>query len=297
MINLNEIIKLLNPLRVVGSRSIKISNAIQLTESNTLSDVIMWVSEKNISKLKNVDAGVIICPTINIDLITKKTCTYLLCENPRLAFQKVLSTFFIQAREIGISSSAKIDHSVKLGNEIFIGHNVVIESNVIIGNRTSIGHNTVIKKDTLIGNDVLIGSNNVIGGLGFGYEKDEASSYVFMPHLGNVVLKDKVEIGNNTCIDRAVLGSTIIEENVKIDNLVHIAHGVKIGKNSLVIANAMVAGSVVIGENVWVAPSSSILNGIKVEANAFIGLGAVVVKSVDSHQVIVGNPGKPLEKK
>ncbi len=90
--------------------------------------------------------------------------------------------------------------------------------------------------------------------------KNEEGKYSIIPHMGNVVIKNQVEIGNNTCIDRAVLGSTIINENVKIDNLVHISHGVSLGANSLIIANTMIAGSSIIGENVWVSPSSSILN-------------------------------------
>jgi UDP-3-O-[3-hydroxymyristoyl] glucosamine N-acyltransferase len=256
----------------------------------------MWVSQKNINKLSDIEAGVIICPEVNSSLINSN-CTYLICENPRLSFQKVLTEFFIPPKETGISSAANIDDSVKLGQNIFIGFNVVIEKNCVIGSGCQIGHNTVIKSGIIIGENVLIGSNNVIGGIGFGYEKDETGEYVLIPHIGNVVIHDNVEIGNNTCIDRAVMGSTVLFENVKIDNLVHIAHGVKVGKNSLIIANAMVAGSVEIGENVWVAPTSSILNGLKIGDNAVIGLGAVVVKKVENNQIIVGNPGRPLEKK
>lgn len=295
MIHIKNIIELISPIVVIGNTSIKVSNAIQLNEANNSPDVIMWVSAKNIHKLSKLQAGVVLCP--NLELEKKDNCTYIICENPRLAFQKVLSTFFLPPREYGISTSAFIDPSVKLGLDSFIGHNVVIEANCIIGDNVSIGHNTVIKKDTIIGNNVIIGSNNIIGGIGFGYEKDETGEYVIIPHLGNVIIKDKVEIGSNTCIDRAVLGHTVLEENVKVDNLVHIAHGVKIGKNSLIIANAMVAGSVEIGQNVWVAPSSSILNGLKVDDNALIGLGAVVVKNVAKDVIIIGNPGKALEKR
>ena len=117
-----------------------------------------------------------------------------------------------------------------------------------------------------------------------------------IPHIGNVVLGNNVEIGNNSCIDRAVLGSTILHDNVKVDNLVHIAHGVVIGKNSLIIANAMVAGSATIGEHVWVAPSASILNKKSIANNAVIGMGAVVLKNVNEGETIIGNPGKPLNK-
>lgn len=110
------------------------------------------------------------------------------------------------------------------------------------------------------------------------------------------MINDNVEIGNNTCVDKAVLGSTVLRENVKIDNLVHIAHGCDIGKNSLVIANSMIAGSVIIGENAWVAPSASILNKIKIGKNVVLGMGAVVIRNVEDNAVIIGNPGKTLNK-
>lgn len=92
------------------------------------------------------------------------------------------------------------------------------------------------------------------------------------------------------------MGSTLLSENVKVDNLVHIAHGVQIGKNSLIIANSMIAGSVEIGENVWVSPSTSIRQKLVVDNDALIGMGAVVVKNVDASSIVAGNPAKPLSK-
>ncbi|MBK6527865.1 MAG: hypothetical protein IPG07_21340 [Crocinitomicaceae bacterium] len=112
-----------------------------------------------------------------------------------------------------------------------------------------------------------------------------------------MIIKSNVEIGNNVCIDRAVLGSTLIGENVKIDNLVHIAHGVSIGKNSLIIANSMIAGSCQIGENVWVAPSSSILQKLVLADNSLIGMGSVVVKNVEANSVVAGVPARKIKDK
>ena len=146
--------------------------------------------------------------------------------------------------------------------------------------------------NTIIGNNVTIGCNNTIGGIGFGYEKDEFGEYKLIKHIGNVVINDGVEIGNNTCIDRGVIGSTIIGENCKIDNLVHIAHGVNIGKNSLIIANSMIAGSVTIGENVWVAPSTSIINGISIGNNSMTGIGALIIKEIKDSELHIGSPAK-----
>ncbi len=252
------------------------------------------MNDKNIPVAERVKAGVIICPESYKAF--HPACHYILSPTPRQTFQKVLEEFFVKKTKPGISKVASIHSSVTIGKNVFIGDHVVIEEGCQIGNEVSIDHNTVIKANTILHDLVKIGSNCTIGGVGFGYEKDANGNYQVIPHIGNVVLKKSVEIGNNTCIDRAVLGSTILEENVKVDNQVHIAHGVTIGKNSLIIANTMIGGSTHIGENVWVAPSTSILNKKNVHSNSVIGMGAVVVKDVEEGQTIVGNPGKPMQK-
>lgn len=195
-----------------------------------------------------------------------------------------------------IDPRASIDKSVSIGNASIIDAFAVIEEDVKIGTNCIIGANTVIKKGTIIQNNVEIGSCNVIGGTGFGYAKQAGSNeYEQFPHFGIVILKDNVHIGNNTCIDRGSLSDTIIEEGVKIDNLVHIAHNVKVGKNSVVIANSMIAGSVIIEENCWVAPCATVRNAITIGKDSTIGLGSTVTKSVLAGQVVMGNPGLPIE--
>jgi UDP-3-O-[3-hydroxymyristoyl] glucosamine N-acyltransferase len=293
MISLSKIIDFLELENVIGNADKNILNAIQLDTQNDRDDVLMWVSTKFTHKLKELKKGVIICSEIDKESINDG-CTYLITDNPRLVFQKVLTQFFTPKKRVGISKTAIISSTSTIGSEVFIGNNVVIEENCSIGYNTIIDHNTVIKNDVIIGNNVIIGSNNVIGGVGFGYEKDETGQYVFIPHLGNVIIGNNVEIGNNTCIDKAVLGSTIIEDNAKIDNLVHIAHGVVIGQNSLIIANAMIAGSVVIGKSTWVAPSVSILNQKRIGDNVTIGLAAVVLKDVLDNETVIGNPAEEI---
>jgi UDP-3-O-[3-hydroxymyristoyl] glucosamine N-acyltransferase len=292
MVSLRNILALIPHINFIGDSASQVSKLVPLDIGNQDPHVLMWVNEKNIALLEKVEAGTIICSKEFQRY--KSNCNYLIVENPRYSFKLVLENFFLPLPPLGISTSAMIHPGSLLGKDIYIGNFVTIEEGCSIGNNTSIGHNTVILKNTIIGNNVKIGSNNTIGGVGFGYERDKEGEFSLIPHIGNVVIGDQVEIGNNTCIDRAVIGSTLLGENVKVDNLVHIAHGVIIGKNSLIIANAMIAGSTVIGENVWVAPSVSILNKKIVEDNALIGMGAVVVKNVKAGDTIVGNPGKVL---
>ncbi len=294
MLTIKQINSILKPINFIGDENTVISKPIELDSNNTDPNVIMWVNDKNIDKLNLIKSGTIICSNSIQNFQT--LCNYIIVPNPRSAFRNLLFHFFVNKKENRIEETARIHESVILGKEITIGHNVVIEEGCEIGDYSTIGHNSVIHSNTKVENHVIIGANCTIGGVGFGYEKNAFNEYEFIPHVGNVIIKERSEVGNNTCIDRAVLGSTVIGKNVKIDNLVHIAHGVKIGSNSLIIAHAMIGGSTEIGENVWFAPSASILNKRKIENNATIGMGAVVVKDVFENEIVVGNPGKPLNK-
>ncbi len=295
MVKLLEIIETIKPKEIVGEiEGRMVSTASDLKTQNISDEVIMWVSEKNQTQLEEIKHGVILCSAISEES-KKPNCIYLICENPRLAFQSVLSAFFLPKRDIGISKTAFISESSTIGANAFIGQNVVIESNCFIGDNVSINHNTVIQKNTLIGNNVKIGCNCVIGGEGFGFEKDESGTFVSIPHLGNVILGDDVEIGNNVCIDRAILGSTKLEKNVKLDNLVHIAHGVHVGENTLIIANATICGSVTIGKNCWIAPSATVLNKKSIGDNVMVGLAALVMTNIPDNTTVMGSPADELE--
>lgn len=297
MISVDQIVRVLSPAKLYGNKIEYVEGLIQLDPANTVDRVLMWVSPKRADAIYSLQAGVVISP-LSVDLSRlNSNCYFLLCENPRSAFQKVVETFFREDHPVGISESSKIHDSVALGGDIFIGEHVVIEKNCSIGDRCVISHGTVIREGTVIGNDVVLGSNNVIGGTGFGYEKGEDGDFNLITHLGNVVIEDRVEVGSNSCIDRAVLGSTVIRKNVKIDNLVHIAHGVEIGENTLVIGCAQIAGSVKIGKNCWIAPSVTIIQKVVIGDNVTIGIGSVVLKNIDSNQVAFGNPCRVVEHK
>jgi len=298
MIELASIISKLKPEKIVGPTIGSVLEVESFNPENDSHTVISWLSEKNKEQAYFVKAGIVICPdTVEIARLPENA-TFLLFTNPREAFRLLVLHFFVKDKNRGgISSTAVIGKNVKLGTNVSIGNYTVIEDNVIIGANVTILHNNSILSDTVIGNNVLIGCNNTIGGIGFGYEKDSDNQYQAIPHIGNVLIEDFVEIGNNTCIDRAVLGSTKICRNAKVDNLVHIAHGCVIGDNSLVIAHAMIGGSSIIGKNVWVAPNSAIINKVSIGDDTVIGMGAVVLSSVPELSVVVGNPAKPLKPK
>jgi UDP-3-O-[3-hydroxymyristoyl] glucosamine N-acyltransferase len=217
-----------------------------------------------------------------------------------IQLEQVNKTFLynIKARLQMAKISSLFEDALKQGDYEFFNEGWIAHKTAEIGYEVSIGEGTIIHSNVTIYSGVTIGDNctimagAVIGSEGFGYEKDEDGDLFKIAHLGGVVIGNNVDIGANTCIDRGTLGHTIIEDGVKIDNLVHIAHNAHIKKGSVIIANAMIAGSVVVGENSWVAPSSSIREGLKIGNNALVGLGAVVVKDVDSHTIVKGNPAK-----
>lgn len=135
---------------------------------------------------------------------------------------------------------------------------------------------------------MMWGKNNVIGGHGFGYEKSKDGIPLRIKHLGNVVIGKNVEIGSNVCIDRGVIDSTIIGDNTKIDNLVHIAHNVKIGKSCLIVAGAVIGGSTTIEDNTFVGINASIKNKLKIGSNVVIGMGSTVLSDVPDNTTVKG---------
>lgn len=287
--------------KFVGDEDHLINQPVALNDAigNDFHDAITWMSDalltKEVIDLNSINVGLVICSSKLYEQLNPAKGNYFLVENPRAAFVKIVSEKFKKVRTPKIESTAVVHAAAKIGANCYIGHHVVIEENCSIGNHCSILHNTVILANTKIGNHVTIGCNNTIGNYGFGYEKDNTGDYQLFEHIGNVVIHDNVEIHNNTCIDRGVLGSTIIHENVKIDNLVHIAHGVVIGRNSLIIANALIGGSAVIGENSWVAPSATIKNKVVVGSNNMIGMGAVVLKNTEDNTTMIGNPAITMD--
>jgi len=298
MILLKDILFKINYIDFIGKNDTQIIDVIQLNPENTNKNAIFWCNNKNIYQLNNCKYGTVICSySSKNDIQINDGCNYIFTENPRHIFAKIIKDFFLPPKKAShISQHAFIHPTAKIGANVSIGHYTVVEENCIIEDNCIIGNNNTIHEKTHLQKNVKIGSNNTIGGIGFGYEKNEKNEYEIIPHIGNVIICENVEIGNNTCIDRAVLGSTKIHKNVKIDNLVHIAHGVEIGENSLIIANSMIGGSTRIGKNVWVAPSASIINKIQISDHALIGLGAVVVKSVPESDIVAGNPAKFIKK-
>lgn len=244
---------------------------------------------ETLSNAKNVLA--IVCE----DYRDKLPVPYIISNNPRLDYLRVVSEFFVQPEiAAGVHPTATVEEGAKIGKNVSIGAHCYIASKVSIGDNTVIHPNTSIYGKVTIGADCYIKPGVVIGGPGFGFEFDENGIPIHFPHSGEVIIGNHVYIGANTTIDRATIDATIIKDNVKIDNLVHIAHNCTIDENTLVIAGTILCGGVTIGRNSWISPNSSIHQKIKIGDHCIVGMGSVVLRKVKSGDTVFGNPAEKL---
>jgi UDP-3-O-[3-hydroxymyristoyl] glucosamine N-acyltransferase len=239
-----------------------------------------------------LSGATVICPE-RLD-IGDADVTLIVGDNPRLSFMRAVRTFFaLPAPRPGIHPSATVAPGAIISSKASIGPGVVVGPNCSIGDGSVLHPNVVLYDNVKIGQRVTIHAGSVVGADGFGYERNERGELEKFPHIGGVTIMDDVEIGSNTSIDRGALEDTIICERARIDNQVHIAHNVRVGRDAAVIAQAMIGGSVQIGDRAWIAPSATIMNKADIGPDATVGLGAVVVKAVGAGETVMGSPAVP----
>lgn len=231
-------------------------------------------------------------------------------KNPQYAFARLLELFYVKKRETsGISKEAFIEEGVELGKDLSIypfayisrgariGDNTIIGPHVFIGEDVRIGHDcliypgVVIRERVCIGNRVIIHSGTVIGSDGFGYVFQEGRHYK-IPQVGGVIVEDDVEIGANVTIDRATKGNTVIMRGTKIDNLVQIAHNVRIGPHCIIVAQTGIAGSSELGAGVILAGQVGIADHIKIGNGVRIGAQSGIMEDLPSGTYF-GTPSLP----
>ena len=286
---------------VEGNSSAEVSGLSKIEEGKA-GTLTFLANPKYISYIYSTGASIAI---VSNDFVAEQalpeTLTLIRVADAYGSFAKLLEAYsqFKRPRP-GIHTSAVIDSTVVIGENVHIGAGVVLEAGVSIGNNAvimaqsylgehvKVGNYTTVHPGVKIYSECVIGANCtlhagvIIGADGFGFAPQADNRYAKVPQIGNVVIEDRVEIGANTAIDRATLGSTIIREGVKLDNLIQIAHNVEIGKNTVVAALTGIAGSTKIGENVMIggqvgiAGHLTIANGVKIAAQT--GISASVLK-------------------
>ncbi|ADL13683.1 UDP-3-O-(3-hydroxymyristoyl)glucosamine N-acyltransferase [Acetohalobium arabaticum] len=236
--------------------------------------------------------------------------TLLKVDNPRLAFAKIAHEFEPELYKTNeIHSTAVIADDVECGSNVSIGPQVTIESGVSIGDNvriaagahigsqvkigaeTIIHPNVVIMHQTEVGNRVIIHPGAVIGSDGYGFETTSEGHYK-VPQLGNVIIEDDVELGANVTIDRGTTGSTVIGRGTKTDNLVHIAHNVRIAADCLLVAQVGIAGSAEIGEGVTLAGKAGVVGHLEVGANTTVAAQSIITNDVPPDSFYSGYPAR-----
>jgi len=234
---------------------------------------------------------------INLSLLNQvknKDKVLIFVSDPKAVISDIAKKLFLRKdflprfnEDYSISDHAKIGNNVTVGKYCIIGDAKIEENSILYGSN-------YIASNTEIGKNVIIYFGAVIGGPGFGFVKDKLNNSVRFAHIGKVIIKDYVEIGANTVIDRGGFGSTIIGEYTKIDSMVHIGHNVKIGRRCIICSNTTISGSVTISDDVWIGPNSVIKEHLEIVGNSFVGIGSVVVNSILRPKKVFGNPAKEL---
>lgn len=252
---------------------------------------IVWMRSTNAEHLYDNPASVVVCKHDYSDQHPDKC--FVIVDNPRLAFVKILNHCHPERRSASIDTLAWVHPGAELGEGVHIGTGAVIGL-CTIGNRTRIDEGVVIKDGVVIGDNCHIMTGAVIGADGFGYERDKDGKLHKFQSLGTVLIGDDVDIGANSTVDKGALRDTIIGRGTKIDNLVDIAHGAHIGSDVAIAGFGDVSGSVTVGDKVYIAPHASITNDVKIGTGAFIGIGAVVTRDVPDYEVWMGVPAREI---
>lgn len=298
--------------KLIGDSKLCITNVADL-ESARGEDASFLGNPRYEQAMRKSQAGVIFVHSGNLAIEGRN---FLINENPSRAFQQTMELFVDKDAGIsgfqGIHPSAIIHETAKIGKQVSIGPHVVIDKDVVIGDRTviqascSIGPSSKIGEDCflhphvvirelcILGNRVILQPGVIIGSCGFGYTPDSAGRHIKLNQIGSVVLEDDVEIGANSTIDRARFKDTRIGKGTKIDNLVQIAHGVKVGEHNIIVAQSGIAGSTETGRHVMIGGQVAVNGHIKLADGVMISAKSGVSKSLTEAGKYGGVPVTPL---
>ena len=292
---------------VVGNPNAEVSRLSKIEEGEEGS-LTFLANPKYINYIYTTKASVTI---VNDSFIPESeiTTTLIKVEDAYASFSKLLQFYNqVKLNKNGIepqsfmSEGTKYGENLYLGSFSYIGQNVVLGDNVKIYPNSFIGDNVVIGdnvyifagakiySETIIGNFCTIHSGSIIGADGFGFVPNEEGVYSKVPQIGNVIIEDNVDIGANTTIDRATLGSTIIRKGVKLDNQIQIAHNVEIGKNTVIAAQSGVAGSTKIGENCMIGGQVGIAGHLTIGNNVRLQAQSGVARNIKDDEILQGSP-------
>lgn len=299
---------------VIGNSGITVNNLSKI-EEGAVGTLSFLGNPKYVEYIYTTKASIVIVgQDFKAEQALPADLTLIQVENAHQSFAKLLEIYNqLKHSRTGIDKLTQIDESAVLGEDIYvgafsyigtnstIGNNVKIYPGSFIGDDVTIGDNCIIYQGAKIysacsiGSDCVIHAGVIIGGDGFGFAPNSENNYQKVAQIGNVIVEDHVEIGANTTIDRATLGSTIIRRGVKLDNLIQVAHNVEIGENTVIAAQTGIAGSTKIGKNcmiggqVGLSGHLSIADGVKIAAQSGIGNNIT-----EEGAIVQGSPAFPI---
>ncbi len=288
---------------VAGDGQCSVSGVTDLHAASK-NDISFLLKSSQSAQLAETLAGAMVVPLgVETDVPAIKV------KNPALAItlihRKFLEEDFLPS---GVHTSAVIGKGCQISENVAIGPQVVVSDNVKIGERATleagvflgddvvlgddvtIMANAVVRSGCKIGNRVIIQSGTVIGSDGYGYVQDAQGRHIKRPHVGIVILEDDVEIGANSCVDRATFGVTVIKQGAKVDNLVQVAHNVTVGEGCLLVAQCGVAGSTALGRGVVLGGQVAVTDHVTIGDGVMAGGKAGIAGSVEAGSVVSGYP-------
>jgi len=303
-----QIAELING-KIEGDPEVAVSSFGKLEEA-TEGQLAFLANPKYEEFLYTTKASIIIINT-SLEIEKKIDATLIRVPDAYSSFAVILTAYSEMARAnlTGIQEPSFIASSAELGENVFvgafaylgdnvkIGNNVKLYPQVYLGDNVTVGENSIlypgvkIHHDCVSGKNVCIHAGCVIGGDGFGYAPQADGSFKKIPQIGNVVVEDNVEIGANTTIDRSTLGSTMIKDGAKLDNLIQVAHNVEIGMNTVIAAQSGVSGSTKIGKNVMIGGQAGNVGHIVIADGTKINAQSGVAKSIKvPNTAVTGSP-------
>ena len=304
-----QLAELLNA-EVEGDPNVFVTKLSKIEEGEPNS-ICFLANELYTKHIYDTDASVVIVnKTLQLERSVKETCTLLRVEDARTGLATLLEAYDKLGRErVGIEQPSFISTTASVGENVFVGAFAYVGDNVKLGNNVqvhpnchiaencTIGDNTILQAGVKVGGDAVIGMDctihcgAVIGCDGFGFAPNSANNYRKVIHTGNVVIEDHVEIGANTTIDRALMGSTIIRKGVKLDNLIQVAHNVEIGENTVIAAQSGVAGSTKVGRDCMIGGQVGIIGHLTIADHVKVAAQSGIGQSIKEKGVVVqGSP-------
>jgi UDP-3-O-[3-hydroxymyristoyl] glucosamine N-acyltransferase len=281
---------------VVGNEYVKVKIASRIEEGQP-GALCFLANPKYEQYVYTTKASVVL---VSKDFVPKEpiSATQIKVDDPYVAFAALLKQYEqMMANPFhGIHESAFVDATAKVGTNVtihplaYVGHNAVIGDNCVLHAGAKVMHRCEI------GNECTLHAGVVIGGDGFGFAPNAANNYEKVPQIGNVVLEDNVDIGANATIDRATVGSTVIRQGVKLDNMVQVAHNVEIGENTVIAAQSGIAGSTKIGKNCMIGGQVGIIGHLKIGDGVMIAAQSGIGSNLKDGSIVQGSPAFEVSK-